>query len=267
MKLVTECYPHEMDLNDPQVFELFLEIYGTLPRAGPGSTEDTLHALGLVPHENPATILDLGCGPGAQTLVLAEALPDVSIKAMDLTPQMATEARRRVVAAGYDNRVRVETGDMMSPDVPKASQDLIWCEGAIYFAGVEPALRRWKPLLTPNGAVAFTEPIWIHPSPPEDLVAWWREEYPAITDEAGVRTAVQSAGFSTVGSFVLPAGSWWKEYYGPMEGRISEFLATHPDDALSAEIADEAKKEIETFRKYQQYYSYGFFIVQPRSEV
>jgi trans-aconitate methyltransferase len=256
-----------MNLADPRTFELFLEIYGTLPRAGPGSTEDTLHALSLTPNGNPATILDLGCGPGAQTLALAEALPDASIKAMDLTPQMATEARRRVEAADYDNRVRVETGDMMSPKVPKASQDLIWCEGAIYFAGVEPALRTWKPLLTPNGAVAFTEPIWIHPSPPEDLVAWWREEYPAITDEAGVRTAVQSAGFSTVGSFVLPAGSWWKEYYTPMEERVEEFLAAHSAEPLAAEIAAEATKEIETFRRFSDFYSYGFFIVQPRREV
>ena len=255
-----------MDLADPRTFELFLEIYGTLPRAGPGSTADTLHALELVPQHDQAEILDLGCGPGAQTLVLADALPDASITALDLTPAMVAEARQRVAAAGHDDRVRIEVGDMMTPGVPNQSQNLIWCEGAIYFAGVEPALQTWKPLLTPNGAVAFTEPIWIHPSPPEDLVAWWREEYPAITDEAGVRTAVQSAGFSTVGSFVLPAGSWWKEYYGPMEGRISEFLATHPDDALSTEIADVAKKEIETFRNYQQYYSYGFFIVQPRSE-
>ena len=60
-----------MDLADPRTFELFLEIYGTLPRAGPGSTEDTLRALALVPGDpRPKTVLDLGCGPGPQTVVL-----------------------------------------------------------------------------------------------------------------------------------------------------------------------------------------------------
>jgi hypothetical protein len=39
-----------MDLGDPRTFSLFLEIYGTLPRAGPGSTADTLQALSLVPN-------------------------------------------------------------------------------------------------------------------------------------------------------------------------------------------------------------------------
>ncbi len=252
-----------MDLNDPRVFSLFLEIYGTLPRAGPGSREDTLQALALVPGDPPETVLDLGCGPGAQTLVLAEALPTASIIAIDLTPQLVTEAGRRCAAAGLGDRVQVRRGDMLGPVAPPASQNLVWCEGAIYFAGVENALRTWKPLLTKNGTVAFTEPIWIHPSPPEDLVKWWCDEYPAITDEDGVRAAVRSAGFDTVGFFALPAASWWTEYYGPMEKRVSQFLEGHPNDPLAKEIADEATREIETFRSHSGFYSYGFFVVRP----
>lgn len=252
-----------MDLTDSRTFELFLEIYGTLPRAGPGSAEITLEALAQVRHNDPMTVLDLGCGPGAQTLVLAEALPKASISALDLTPSMAAEAHRRVAQAGYGDRVTVEVGDMMAPGASPASVDLIWCEGAIYFAGVTTALQTWKPLLTPKGAVAFTEPIWIHRNPPADLVAWWHDEYPAITDESGVRDAVEAAGFDTIFSFALPADSWWTEYYSPMKGRIREFLAAHPDDALAGEIAAEAEKEIETFERYSDYYSYGFFVVRP----
>jgi len=253
-----------MDLADPRIFDLFLEIYGTLPRAGPGSTEDTLRALALVPDDSrPKTVLDLGCGPGAQTVVLAEALPESSILAMDLTPQMVIEADRRCAEAGFGERVRVKRGDMFGPIAPPASQDLIWCEGAIYFAGVERALKTWRPLLSQNGTVAFTEPIWIHPSPPDDLVAWWLDEYPAITDESGVRDAVSSAGFDTIGYFPLPAAAWWNEYYRPMEQRVVEFRAQHGGDTVATEIADEAEKEIETFRRYSDFYTYGFFVVRP----
>jgi SAM-dependent methyltransferase len=253
-----------MDLEDPRVFSLFLEIYGSLPRAGPGRTEDTLRALSLVPADlRPRTVLDLGCGPGAQTLVLAEALPEASIIAMDLTPQMVTEANRRCAEAGLGERVRVKRGDMFGTVAPPATQDLIWCEGAIYFAGVERALKTWQPLLTKNGAVAFTEPIWIRPSPPEDLVAWWQAEYPAITDESGVREAVSAAGFDTIGSFPLPAAAWWNDYYGPMEQRVAEFRAQHEGDTIATEIAEDADKEIDTFRRFSEYYSYAFFVVRP----
>jgi len=253
-----------MDLEDPRTFELFLEVYGTLPRAGPGSTADTLRALALVPAEKIRSVLDLGCGPGAQTLVLAEALPKAFVLALDLVPQLVEEARRRAARSGLEDRVRVEAGDMMAVEVPEASQDLIWCEGAIYCAGITNALRAWSLLLTENGAVAFTEPVWIHPSPPAELVAWWRKEYPAITDGEGVRAAVAAAGYDVVGSFPLPAASWWDEYYGPMEKKIPEFLADHPNDSIAQEIAEEATGEIEMFRRHSDFYSYGFFVVWPR---
>ena len=83
-----------MDLSKPHDLELFLQVYGTLPRAGPGDTQSTVNALALVPWPSPKTVLDLGCGPGAQTLVLAEVLPDAEILALDVLPPMVSRAQR-----------------------------------------------------------------------------------------------------------------------------------------------------------------------------
>jgi len=200
-----------MDLSDPHCLELFLEVYGSLPRAGPGGDEHTLRALKM------------------------------------------------------SDRVRAEAGDMAAPPVDLHSQDLIWCEGAIYFLGVQAALEKWRPLLVPGGSVAFTEPIWLTPSPPDEIVAWWTAEYPAITDERGIRAAIDAASFDTVGFFPLPAESWWTDYYEPMEGRIASLREAHPDDPLASEIAAGAEQEIKMFRRFSDHYSYGFFVVQPRS--
>lgn len=90
-----------MDLDDPHAFQLFLEVYGTLPRAGPGRDEHTTRALRLVPGPNPRTILDLGCGPGAQTACLARALPEARILALDVLADLVEEANRRFIAAGF----------------------------------------------------------------------------------------------------------------------------------------------------------------------
>jgi len=201
---------------------------------------------------------------GAQTLTLAEALPETELLAIDVLPHMVDETRRRIREANFGDRVRAEVGDMTKPDVLKGSQDLIWCEGAIYFMGVQAALETWRPLLSESGCVAFTEPIWLENYPPDEIRQWWEAEYPAITDEYGIRAAIHAANFETIGSFPLPADAWWDEYFQPMESRIASLGQNHPNDPVAAEIIAGAEKEIAMFRRFSSSYSYGFFVGQPR---
>ena len=246
-------------------FSVFLEVYGTLPRAGPGGDDHTLRALRAVPGAAPRTVLDLGCGPGAQTLVLARALPDARVLAVDLLPSMVEETRRRCAAAGFGPRVVAAVGDMAAPPVEPGSQDLVWCEGAIYHLGVTEALDAWRPLLRPDGAVAFTEAVWLRPSPPSEILDWWTAEYPAISDAAGVEARIAAASYRTVASFVLPASAWWTEYYEPMQDRIIDLRQRRPDDPVVQEVTTMAEVEIDHFRRFSDWYSYAFFIVQPES--
>jgi len=252
-----------VDLGDNDELGLFLQVYGTLPRAGPGGDEYTRRALGLVPGRRPRTVLDLGCGPGAQTVALAKALPDVRIVAVDLLPSMVAETTRRLAEANLEDRVVAVVGDMAEPSVPSQSQDVLWCEGAIYNVGVTEALSAWRPLLRPGGAVAFTEPIWLAGEPPAEIRDWWLSEYPSISDEAGVRSRIEAASYRTVASFVLPAAAWWDEYYAPMQDRIADMKARFPDDVTAVEIVAAAETEIDKFQRYSEFYSYAFFIVQP----
>jgi SAM-dependent methyltransferase len=247
---------------DDRSFSLFLEVYGTLPRAGPGGDEHTRRALGLVPGATRA-VLDLGCGPGAQTMVLASALLDARIVAVDLLESMVAETRRRITGAGLGGRVEAVVGDMAAPPVAPRSQDLIWCEGAIYNVGVTEALAGWRPLLRPRGTVVFSEPVWLKDSPPVAVQEWWAAEYPPMSDRAGVEARIAAAAYRTVGSFVLPAAAWWDEYYSPMEDRIDDLRARLADDPVAVEVADGAEAEIDMFRRYSDWYSYEFFIVQP----
>jgi trans-aconitate methyltransferase len=252
-----------VDLGDAHTFALFLEVYGTLPRAGPGGAEHTVRALGLVPGLPPRTVLDLGCGPGAQTVTLACALPEASIMAVDLLPPMIERANRRFAESNLEDRVVAVVGDMAEPPAAPGSQDLIWCEGAIYNLGVTEALRTWRPLLSPGGTIAFTEPIWLVDSPPPEIRDWWSSEYPAITDAAGTRSRVWAASYRTIASFPLPASAWWEEYYEPMLARIEGLKSRLTDDPTAREIVTVAETEIEHFRRFSECYSYAFFIVQP----
>lgn len=248
---------------DDRSFQLFLEVYGTLHRAGPGGDVHTVRALELVPGPRPRNVLDLGCGPGAQTFALATSLPGAHILAVDLLPSMVDEARRRVDAAHLGERVQVQMGDMIAPPVEPGSQDLIWSEGAIYNVGVTEALEAWRSLLRPGGAVAFTEVVWLVETPPTEVHEWWTSQYPAISDRTGVEERVAAASFDVVESFVLPASAWWDEYYTPMQERIDSLRSRLPDDPVATEVANGAAAEIDYFRRFSDCYSYEFFIVQP----
>jgi trans-aconitate methyltransferase len=252
-----------VDFGDPTILALFLELYGTLPRAAPGSDDCTRRAITLLPEVGVRSILDLGCGPGAQTMSLARALPDATLLAVDLLPFMADEARRRCDESAVGHRISVAVGDMASPPVPPHSQDLIWSEGAIYNLGVAAALERWSGLLRDPGYVAFTEPIWLREDPQPEIREWWSFEYPAITDAQGVSEAIAAAGCELVDSFVLPSATWWNDYYRPLEKSIEGFRARHEGSSVAAEIADMADEEIRMCRRYGDDYGYAFFVTRP----
>ena len=124
---------------------VFWDVHSSLPREGPGSAETTKRALELAaPVPRSANVLDIASGPGAQTIDLARLLPEATIWAIDTHQPFVDETNRRAAALGVDHRVKALSGDMRSLQFPHSGFDLVWCEGAAYFMGVESALRAWK---------------------------------------------------------------------------------------------------------------------------
>ncbi|MCX4247548.1 SAM-dependent methyltransferase [Paraliomyxa miuraensis] len=246
---------------DPPTHEAFFALHHGLPREAPGGREHTARALALAqPLPASPRVLDLGCGPGAQTIDLAELLPQASIVAVDLHPGFVEEVGRRAAARGVADRVRAEVADMAALPFEPASFDLLWCEGAAYALGVEAALEAWRPLLRHDGRIALTEAVWLCDAPPEDLRRFWREGYPAMTDVPGVRAWFRSAGLQLRGDFVLPASAWWDDYYGPLRARMKALALERPDDAALAGVLAAHREELEMFERHGDRYGYAFFV-------
>ncbi len=240
--------------------EAFFRLYEGLPRQGPGSdacTREALRRLPLLPAR--PRVLDLGCGSGRQTLVLAEVL-GTEVMAVDLhrpfLDQLDAAARER----GLAHRVETRCADMGALELPPGSVDLLWSEGAIYLLGFEDGLRRWRPWLAPGGLAAVTECSWLGEARPDEAAAFWRAAYPAMGSVGDNLARAARAGFEVLDWFALPPSAWWDDYYTPLSQRIRE-LASGADPGLAAIIA-ETEREIDFYRRYHEVYGYVFYLMR-----
>lgn len=241
--------------------DYFLEIYGTLPRAGPGSNALTRRALKMMAHlpESPR-ILDVGCGPGMQTLELLRATSGSAV-ALDLLPAMLGRIDDQAKKAGLSDRLETLEMDMKAMAFPESSFDVVWSEGAIYFLGFEAGLEKIKKFLKPGGYVAVSEAVWLKPNPPPEVLEFWKD-YPEIDTVPAKLEVIESLGFQVVGHFLLPPSAWTDQYYDPMEERIAEKAAEWRGIPEAETVLNEAKNEISVYRRYSDYFSYAFFVLR-----
>jgi len=250
-----------MDFSNPKQHDVFFDVHRELPREGPGNRDCTARALllaGQLPEA--ASILDIACGPGMQTIHLAELLPDATIIAVDLSKSMADEARRRIATTGMSERIAVELGDMASLAYPDATFDVIWCEGAAYNIGVERVIRNWKRMLKPAGIIALTDAVWLKKDPPPDLAEFWTA-YPDMNNVENRRQLVKECGYELKGDFILPEAAWWDDYYLPMRARLQMLATRYKDDSEAMSIINECGAEIDFYERYPDYYGYVFLVM------
>jgi SAM-dependent methyltransferase len=247
-------------------FQFFLKFHHGTPRQGPGTPEATAEAFRRIQSLLPPSpaILDLGCGSGGQTLTLA-SLTSGTILAIDSYPAFVEELRERLAGRGLQDRVTAQTGDMTALELPPESFDLIWCEGAIFVLGFERGLKTLRPLLRGPGLVVVSEATWLRPKSeiPRDVLEFWSEPYPAMTDLEGNLALARSAEFTVLDHFTL-APEGWAAYVDPLERRVNEVLAQHPGDPDAEEAARAERREFAMFRENLRFFGYEFFLLQRR---
>ena len=103
--------------------------------------------------------LDLGCGTGSLSLVLAGL--GWNVTGIDLSPAMIDRAGAKAEAAATGPRIQFVVGDAAFPQMPPRTYDLIICRHVLWTlpdpAGV---LERWTALLKPGGRLVLVEGSW-----------------------------------------------------------------------------------------------------------
>ena len=126
-------------------------VPGAYLRASMPRTQGVLDLLARVEHPAPRLILDLGCGPGNNTELIAKRWPDALVIGLDSSPSMIAAARQRERPGNLEFR----QGDLREwqPDEPAdivlANAVLQWIPGHIAL------LPRLVAMLAHGGVLGF----------------------------------------------------------------------------------------------------------------
>jgi SAM-dependent methyltransferase len=241
---------------------VFGEVFGALPRQGPGCDADTLQALDLVQRDwGPIErILDVGCGCGFQTLTLLKNT-QARVTALDLSKGLLSRLVESVAADGLADRVETVACSMMEMPFEAQSFDLIWSEGAVFIMGFEAAATAFRKLLRPGGRVVISDAVWLVEDPPEEAIAWWRSEGETLVHFAERWKQLAEQGYRRVAGFTGSEAGWWEPYLTPMAERVAALrgVRTASEDVA---VLDALDREIATHRAYLGTYGYRFYIAE-----
>ncbi len=161
-----------------------------------GTLVDLLHADTAYPPGS--TVLEAGCGVGAQTVTLARRSPEARFTSVDVSATSLAEAERRVTDAGLGN-VTFRQADIFALPFAAASFDHVFvCFVLEHLARPVDALTALRRLLRPGGTITVIEGD--HGS------AYFHPDSAAAHDAIGTQIELQTraGGNALIGRQVYP---------------------------------------------------------------
>jgi ubiquinone/menaquinone biosynthesis C-methylase UbiE len=157
----------------------------------------------------PLDVLDVGCGTGFLSLLLAEMGHRVT--GIDLASSMLEQARSK--AAARSLTVNFRYADAEAPDLPDAMFDLI-VERHVLWTLPHPmaALDRWHRLLRNHGRLVLIEGHWVGLAPRDEYAAM-HQELPLFggRPENDITALIESQDFHSVEAEPLMDAELWIE--------------------------------------------------------
>ena len=242
------------------IFDLIIETHVVLERQGPGNPEMTIKALSFLDNlDKISRVVDLGCGTGGQTMVLAQNITG-NIIGVDIIPDFINVFNDNAKKLNLQERVNGIVGSIENLSFQKEEFDLIWSEGVIDNIGFEKGLNYWNGFLKKNGYIAVTCPSWFTDERPAEIEKFWVDAVQGLGTIGNNISIMQKAGYNLIAAFILPEKCWTDNYFIPRETAEKTLLEKYTGNKTVETYIENEKYEVELYSKYNQYYGYVFYI-------
>jgi len=169
-------------------------VTGLLARGNASFNRWLVHELGtMVPP--PATVIELGCGPGIALSELLTAYPAASVVGVDPSPVVLKSARRRNTLAIAGGRLTLATGGIEKAAGHTPADLVLACHVLYFWADPVRELRRISDIVAPHGHVALGYQLRQH-MPPIAQRTFPQEGFTVYDSDDQVAAALQHAGFT-----------------------------------------------------------------------
>ena len=177
-------------------------------------TRSAADLLARVSGENPARVIDLGCGPGNSTALLAARWPGAGLEGLDSSAEMLTQARASGVPAGWVQ------ADLASWS-PAAPYDVIYSNATFQWVPDQGVLLpRLMSFLRPGGVLAFQVPVNFNA--PRHVLLWetaadrrWKDKLSGIRE---TERGLPERYYDILRPHAVTLDIWQTEYLQVMEG-------------------------------------------------
>lgn len=252
-------------MDEQQIKAMLKETFDNVSAGYDGKALSFFHAsaqhmaflLGLQGNEN---VLDVACGTGNAALAIAKFLPNGRVTAVDFSPGMLRQARRKAASLDVRNVEFIER-DMQNLNFSDGLFDAAVCAFGIFFVeGMESQLLHIASTVKPGGRIMISNfhENYFHPLKEmlcERLEAYGVQMPPQtwkrIASKKGCIQLFEHAGLTNitvtrknVGYHIDSAEQWWDVVWNAGFRRMVSQLSTKDRERFKREHLD----EIETLR-------------------